>query len=251
MPDKLRLLMPADITRWKNRALWTLKDTVFLLHGYEPHNRIDPSQDTDLKTTYDELRISIRARELDQEINSELSRDQVMTWAAQRRELYPKFPFTDPQVAAQTARDFVDQFHKAGIATQTMQLSLQLSHLRNVAEKAEHERDALKVEVERLNRELTEARVAPAKEPPSAEKAQPARWPWGEYTTPALETIARVGCAHFGPTGNRKAPRAKDFSKHGLTNPEDRDAKTLAAIFNQGSALNGKIRPGATNKSRS
>lgn len=108
---------------------------------------------------------------------------------------------------------------------------------------------AIQDEVRRLERELAAARNELV-EARNAKAASPAsRWPWGEYTTPALDALAEIGREHFGPGIKRDPPPAKAFTRYGLT-AEESHAKVLAGIFKEQSALNKKIRATAAKSGR-
>ncbi len=90
---ELESLPTEEKRRWQCRALWHINATAFLLHGYRPNESISPPDHRSLKGTYDDLRIAIRAHELQQNPKGELRQDEVLRWATERHDLYPNFPF--------------------------------------------------------------------------------------------------------------------------------------------------------------
>lgn len=270
-----------DADRWSRKALWTIKETALLLHGYTPDKYRDVRYDAELnqafesvhekqnkdidithhpsiQETYDDIRRAIRAHDLRRNSHAELRPAEVIAWAADRRDLYPKFPFANSGNTARNMETFVDQMHEAGRANQTAQFTMQLAHLSKACKDAEHARDTFKSQMELLKDKLARLTVErdmvikqrqKVEQGEKVEDAQSSRWPWGEYTTPALDALAEVAGKYCGPDNTDPHPPAKEFSRFGLAKDDDRDAKVMAAILNRGSALNARITAATTNKS--
>jgi len=108
---------------------------------------------------------------------------------------------------------------------------------------------AAEEEVGRLKRELATTRNELAEARNMKATGSTMSWPWGEYTTPALDALADIGREHFGSGVRHDPPAAKAFAKYGLK-PEESHAKVLAGIFKDQSALNRKIRARGVNSGR-
>jgi hypothetical protein len=137
----LQPLAPDEMSRWHFRTLWHINATAFLLHGYRPHDSISPPDRPELKEAYEDLRIAIRAHELQQNLKGELRRDEVIRWAANRPGLYPNFPFANFESAMPPTTDA----HVVKLLTLTEENSRLKEELRDAKAEARRLRD----EVER------------------------------------------------------------------------------------------------------